>query len=245
MVEGRTRDVDRRERSAAAQRVQRRWRFHLIPLRLRKIIRGLRVLRRRVFWWRIRQRIIVKRRSLLLIGDFLRACAEATIARRIKQFRYRAVKLQRAWRHIAVVLRAQLQVTLLAWDAHDLRVKRGVGAAKDEFKTLTPQELMQARIQVAGEDLTRRRREYTSRLSAWLGREREREKVAEKEAMVEEARELLNGSALTVQRMVRGRAARQEMSTRKQQADGAVFLTETRDAPPPAQAKGASRRGRP
>ena len=117
VVEGRTRDTDRREKGAAAERVQRRWRFHLIPLRLRKIVRGLRVLRRRVFWWRIRQRIIVKRRSLLLIGEFLRACAEATIARRIKQFRYKAVKLQRAWRHITVVLRAQLQVTLLAWDA--------------------------------------------------------------------------------------------------------------------------------
>lgn len=242
VVEGRTRDTNRRATSAAAERVQRRWRFHLIPLRLRKIVRGLRVLRRRVFWWRIRQRIIVKRRSLLLLGEFLRACAEATIARRIKQFRYKAVKLQRAWRHIAIVLRAQLQVTLLAWDAHELRTKRGVGAAKDEFKTLTPQELQEARVQVAGEDLTRRRREYRTRLDEWMVRERDREKVVEMEAIWEEARELLNGSALTVQRMVRGRAARQGMSVRKQQADGSVFLTETHDAPPTAQAKGASRR---
>jgi len=112
VVEGRARKKAGRERSNAVERLQRRWRFHLIPLRLRKIVRGMRVLRRRVFWWRMRQRILIKRRSLLLLGEFLRACAEAKNSRRVKHFRYQAVKLQRAWRHIAVLLRAQLQVAL-------------------------------------------------------------------------------------------------------------------------------------
>ena len=112
VVEGRARKKAGRERKNAVERIQRRWRFHLIFLRLRKILRGMRVLRRRVFWWRMRQRILIKRRSLLLLGEFLRACAEAKNSRRVKHFRYQAVKLQRAWRHIAVLLRAQLQVAL-------------------------------------------------------------------------------------------------------------------------------------
>ena len=53
-------------------------------------------------------------------------------------------------------------------------------------------------MKVAGEDLTRRRREYRTRLDEWLAREREREEVLRRQALIEEARELLNGSAIKV-----------------------------------------------
>ena len=118
MVQGRTQDTEMRRKRAATLALQRRWRATLIPLRMKRLIQGLRVLRRRVFWWRIRQRITTKRKSLLILADFLRGCAESLVARRIKLFRYQAIKVQRAWRWIAVVLRAQLQMTLLAWEAH-------------------------------------------------------------------------------------------------------------------------------
>ena len=111
---------------------------------------------------------------------------------------------------------------------------------------------LQARRAIAGEDLTRRRREYSVRVDAWMLREQDRAKVAEMEGMIEYARGLLNGSvsvngsvlaanmsdlnasAMTVQRIHRGKLARQETAARRVQPkpDSAVFLTETRtDAP--------------
>jgi hypothetical protein len=57
--------------------VQRQWRIRLIMLRLHKLLRGLRVCRRLIFWWRLHRRILVKRRALESLTTFLREASQS------------------------------------------------------------------------------------------------------------------------------------------------------------------------
>ena len=116
MVEGRRVLALRREEDRAARIFQKIWRCYLITVRLAKLMRGRKLLRRGVYWWRMRHRIERKRATVLTLVEWLRNIAETRslpISRRIKLFIHRVTKVQRAWRRVALVLHAQIQVTAM------------------------------------------------------------------------------------------------------------------------------------
>lgn len=61
VLEGRWRAAELSEQNRAARRIQKIWRRRLISVRLRKLMRGRLLLRKGVFWWRMRNRIRAKR----------------------------------------------------------------------------------------------------------------------------------------------------------------------------------------
>ena len=61
VLEGRRRAAELSEQNRAARRIQKIWRRRLISVRLRKLMRGRLLLRKGVFWWRMRNRIRAKR----------------------------------------------------------------------------------------------------------------------------------------------------------------------------------------
>ena len=212
-----------KKQTNAAVQVQRRWRVKLIMLRLRKLIRGLRIMRRGVYWWRLRQRIMIKRRAVHRIVDYLASQRQSQFSHRIKQFKYYVIKLQRAWRRAQLMLRAQLEVVLVAWGARDYRARKAEAASLtnkgDDFSlSLTQEDIKLVRREIAAEDLSRRRREHNRRLELWAQRQADRKRIAEMEALMAQARDLLEGPAVVMQRHMRGRITRQR--TRKQGGGG-------------------------
>ena len=116
VVEGRRRLALRRQEDRAARIFQKLWRCYLITVRLAKLLRGRKLLRRGVYWWRMRHRIERKRATVLTLVEWLRNISETRslpINRRIQLFVHRVTKVQRAWRRVALVLHAQIQVTLV------------------------------------------------------------------------------------------------------------------------------------
>ena len=113
VVEGRRVLAVRREEERAARIFQKLWRCYLITVRLAKLLRARKLLRRGVFWWRMRHRIERKRADVLVLAEWLRNIAETRslpIGRRIKLLLHRVTTVQRAWRRVALVLHAQIQV---------------------------------------------------------------------------------------------------------------------------------------
>ena len=235
IVAGRAWHAELRKQTHAAVQVQRRWRVKLVMLRLKKLIRGLRTLRRGVYWWRLRQRILIKRRAVHRIVALLASHGgQSLFSQRIKLFKYTVIKLQRAWRRSQLMLRAQLEVVLVAWSARDYRARKqgqAQEAASASLTTkgednlslsLTVEDVRAVRREIAAEDLSRRRREHTRRVELWEAREADRRRVAEMETMMAQARDLLEGPAVVMQRHMRGRIQRQRTAKAAKQASGGL-----------------------
>ena len=215
VVEGRLRREEERRRQAAALQMQKLWRATLVSLRLRKIMRGISAMRRGVFWWRMRQRILRKRRGTEVILAYLRSIASAGnsyFSQRVKLFKYQVVKVQRAWRRRSLVINAQIKVVLTCWGANEFR-RRGrpppPGQTLPEAPQLAHEVIERLRGEIVAEDLTRRRREHAGRLDEWRRSIDDANAVAALDELMKLAKGLFEAPAIVMQRHARGRLIRE------------------------------------
>ena len=236
VVEGRRRRELERRQQAAALRVQRLWRATLISVRLRKIMRGIAAMKRGVFWWRMRRRIVNKRRGTEVLLSYLRSLASASnsyFSQRVKLFKYQVVKMQRAWRRRSLVINAQVKVVLACWGANDFR-KRGrplpPGQTQLEPPQLAHEVTERLRGEIVAEDLRRRRREHVRRLDEWRRRVDDADAIAALDELMKLAKGLFEAPAIIMQRHARGRLIREATKGKGKMlglAEGAAAL------PPP------------
>ena len=92
-----------------------------------------------------------------------------------------------------------------------VQLQRSTTRRRNAAPLILSQEMVaRARLTVVAEDLTRRRREHSARLGQWKRAIVERARVAELDAMMGAARELLNRQVTVLQMNARRKIMRQE-----------------------------------
>ena len=121
-------------------------------------------MRRRLFFWRLQQRILKRRAASTVLLGWLRATSEVSRPHKmIRQYAHSVRRIQQAWRASWHRLVFQVELNRAKWLDAD-RQTRGLseGAALAQEK-----EELEIRRQVLRADLRRRKLEFTLEILQW------------------------------------------------------------------------------
>ena len=186
---GRAERLAKERRAAAERRIKRTWRRYVLVVKVNALNRGMRALRKQVWWWRFRKSIERKRRAVAAILDLLVVSRHGNVQQQMRRLKYRVWQLQRAWRRAWRVMQAQHEVLSVHWAAYEFRHASAL-AAHGEL-ALGGRLEKAAKQLVLREDLRERKLAYTALLAAWRQRYLAWEKRRDSEEMLISAKEMM------------------------------------------------------
>ena len=143
--------------------IKKQFRLMVLRTRFYVIHRGIKILRRLVWWWRFRSRIKKKRAANHMLLTYLRAhrLSSGAMLKHIKRFIYRVSIVQRCWQLYWVLLTAQAELVCVHWSAVDERQQ--VVRRQDSATWLDPH----VRLLVVRDDLRKRKQQHGVTCSVW------------------------------------------------------------------------------
>ena len=187
MRRGRAERLARERKAEAERKIRRTWRRYVLVVKVHALNRGMRALRKQVWWWRFRKSIERKRRAVAAILDFLVVSRHGNVQQQIRRLSYKVGRLQRAWRRAWRVLQAQHEVLTIHWAAYEFRhaTPRGHELSHGGRLERAAQQL------VLREDLRERKVAHTALLASWRQRYLAWEQRRDSEEMLISAKEMM------------------------------------------------------